>query len=273
MTSFSSTHHAGKGFMYVNKDIFPHHQPMTVEKRGHLTPTKQIQQFKYTFREQLYSDPHYNPTSLAFTEKEVKRRATLTGKKLPEERRQALLALSKKRALVKQLSTSSSASTIPGTTTRTSSSSPTVRKKIDNEWGRTKSKNIYDQLTMSKKKQSVSERVLEKQTDVTLYTGIHRHRFDHITGKGLGKAGRDSLSKGRGNVPVNVSTLSRNFLYYKKYGLPDFHLPTHKRVPNFNKSKKKARIEVMKNVGHLLYDAEFEENNDKDDDTYNINRF
>ena len=84
MTSFSSTHHAGKGFMYVNKDIFPHHQPMTVEKRGHLTPTKQIQQFKYTFREQLYSDPHYNPTSLAFTEKEVKRRATLTGKKLPE---------------------------------------------------------------------------------------------------------------------------------------------------------------------------------------------
>merc|ERR1712139_462030 len=89
MTSFSSTHHAGKGFMYVNKDIFPHHQPMTVEKRGHLTPTKQIQQFKYTFREQLYSDPHYNPTSLAFTEKEVKRRATLTGKKLPEERRQA----------------------------------------------------------------------------------------------------------------------------------------------------------------------------------------
>ena len=69
MTSFSSTHHAGKGFMYVNKDIFPHHQPMTVEKRGHLTPTKQIQQFKYTFREQLYSDPHYNPTSLAFTEK------------------------------------------------------------------------------------------------------------------------------------------------------------------------------------------------------------
>ena len=29
----------------------------------------------------------------------------------------------------------------------------------------------------------------------------------------------------------------------------------------------------MKNVGHLLYDAEFEENNDKDDDTYNINHF
>ena len=29
----------------------------------------------------------------------------------------------------------------------------------------------------------------------------------------------------------------------------------------------------MKNVGHLLYYAEFEENNDKDDDTYNINHF
>jgi hypothetical protein len=261
MASFSEDrtshyHHAGRGFMHVGKDIHPHHQSIAIQKRGYLTPTKQVQLFKYTFREELYSDPHYNPTSLAFTNKEVKRRATLVGVKIPQERREALLALSKKRnspALVSKLSTSSSTSTIPVTTS-----------KVNNKWN---SSDLYGQLNGNK--QSIADRVLERQTDVTLYTGIHRYRFDHRTGEGRGKAGRDSMAKGRGNVPVNVCTLSRNFLYYKKHGVPDFKLPPRKKVPNFNKSKNSAREEVMKHCGHLLH-KEFEKYDDKDDEMFNI---
>ena len=42
--------------------------------------------------------------------------------------------------------------------------------------------------------------IFERLTDASLYTGHHRHRFDHETGKGKGLAGRDSLSKGLGTV-------------------------------------------------------------------------
>ena len=114
--------------------------------------------------------------------------------------------------------------------------------------------NVKGSPNTIRSRQKTAQSVLQRQTDVRLYTGIHRHRFDHLTGNGKGKAGRDSNPKGRGNIPVNASTLNRNFLYYQKHGLPDFRLPPHKKVPNFNTSKIQARNQVMRSVGHLLRD-------------------
>ena len=42
--------------------------------------------------------------------------------------------------------------------------------------------------------------IFERLTDAKLYTGHHKHRFDHETGEGLGLDGRDSLSKGTGSI-------------------------------------------------------------------------
>lgn len=50
--------------------------------------------------------------------------------------------------------------------------------------------------------------IFEKLTDHREYTGYHRHRFDE-EGKGKGKAGRDTVSKGTGsvqNAPAAVET-------------------------------------------------------------------
>ena len=41
-------------------------------------------------------------------------------------------------------------------------------------------------------------------TDWTRYTGAHKHRFDEA-GRGKGLAGRDSIAKGHGRVPSNLS--------------------------------------------------------------------
>lgn len=43
-------------------------------------------------------------------------------------------------------------------------------------------------------------KVFEKLTDARHFTGAHRHRFDQVTGKGKGRAGRDTGSKGVGHV-------------------------------------------------------------------------
>jgi len=42
--------------------------------------------------------------------------------------------------------------------------------------------------------------VFDKLTDPTLYTGMHKHRFDMQTGQGLGRKGRDSIGKGNGTA-------------------------------------------------------------------------
>jgi hypothetical protein len=42
--------------------------------------------------------------------------------------------------------------------------------------------------------------IFERLTDSRLYTGHHKHRFDHATGVGKGLAGRESLSKGSGTL-------------------------------------------------------------------------
>ena len=214
MSLFSSEpveHHAAKGFMHVGNDIFPHHQPVATNRFGQ-SPMKQFQQFKYTFRESLYTEPHTKPTSLAFSDREVKRRASLLGKVTSKEPFEA----------------------------------PSNRHSNPS--------NVKDSPNTRRSREKTAQRVLQRQTNVRLYTGIHRHRFDHVTGNGKGKSGRDSNPKGRGNIPFNASTLSRNFLYYKKHGLPDFQLPPHKKVPNFNSSKIQARNQVMRSVGHLLRD-------------------
>jgi len=41
--------------------------------------------------------------------------------------------------------------------------------------------------------------VYDKLTDVSLYTGTHKHRFDPETGRGLGREGRDAPIKDIGS--------------------------------------------------------------------------
>ncbi|ORY45507.1 hypothetical protein BCR33DRAFT_765361 [Rhizoclosmatium globosum] len=46
------------------------------------------------------------------------------------------------------------------------------------------------------------DEITEKLTDVSLYTGTHKERFDPVTGQGRGLAGRDTI-----NTTANLSTI------------------------------------------------------------------
>jgi len=52
--------------------------------------------------------------------------------------------------------------------------------------------------------------VFDKLTDHSLYTGTHKHRFNPVTGQGLGLKGRESIGKGRGTAREAVSTFKGN---------------------------------------------------------------
>ena len=47
-----------------------------------------------------------------------------------------------------------------------------------------------------------NDKIFNKLTDSTQYTGAHKHRFDSKTGKGKGLGGRDSVQKGGGHSAV-----------------------------------------------------------------------
>ena len=58
---------------------------------------------------------------------------------------------------------------------------------------------------------------VERMTDTTLYTGLHKERFDD-EGKGLGLVGRDHASKGQGHIPALVMDQPGYVAAYKSAG-------------------------------------------------------
>mmetsp|Transcript_56987 Transcript_56987/g.102007 ORF Transcript_56987/g.102007 Transcript_56987/m.102007 type:complete len:375 (-) Transcript_56987:25-1149(-) len=62
--------------------------------------------------------------------------------------------------------------------------------------------------------------VFSRLTDTSSYTGAHKHRFDE-TGRGLGREGRDCISKGVGHLPPS-GMLPKD----------DAHQPGHEPIPS-----------------------------------------
>jgi len=63
--------------------------------------------------------------------------------------------------------------------------------------------------TQSSPSSARRENIYDKLTDISLYTGVHKHRFDPSTGKGRGLQGRDSIPKGGG--PISQIPISSDF--------------------------------------------------------------
>ena len=87
------------------------------------------------------------------------------------------------------------------------------------------------------------ESCFERLSDTSLFGGIHKERFDPITKKGRGRAGRDLPAKGIGHVPggQRIHTLSRPQKGASR--LKSFYNPAPK---NPNSVKEAARKEVMR---------------------------
>ena len=132
-------------------DIAPHSTtPLREAKRYGASSKSRVESFYSTFRSELYNDPTNKPTGLAMTDREMLRRKSLVAiskangndkaiAKINIRRRESLLKLN---AFV----LSENASPKP----KAKASTPTQNRQI-------------------------ARRVLDKQTNVNLYTGIHRH--------------------------------------------------------------------------------------------------
>ena len=82
-----------------------------------------------------------------------------------------------------------------------------------------KKTNIINPKKTKTKKTSSS--VFDRLSNPTLFSGIHQHRFDPITGRGKGIAGRSLPSKGPGHVDksqrVHVLLRPKKYKPPKKY--------------------------------------------------------
>jgi len=62
-----------------------------------------------------------------------------------------------------------------------------------------KSHGVSADAASPKRKHKSSSDIFSRLTDPEMYTGLHQHRFDKKTGKGLGLKGRDFIAKGGGH--------------------------------------------------------------------------
>ena len=208
-------------------DIAPHSTtPLREAKRHGASSRSQLESFHSTFRSNLYSDLTNKPTDLAMTNRELLRRKSLIALNQAKGNKKAIARIKKCRR----------------------ESLLNLNRPVEYNTSKPKAKAYTATQNIQ-----IARRVLNKQTNVSLYTGIHRHRFDASTGKGLGNMGRDTVFKGPGHIPYNPTVLNRPDSYYLKHGgLPTFMPDVDTNVPDPNRCKATARDAVMKRVGHLL---------------------
>merc|ERR1711865_366474 len=105
------------------------------------------------------------------------------------------------------------------------------------------------------KSKKTSSSVFDRLSNPTLFSGIHQHRFDPITGRGKGIAGRSLPSKGPGHV--DKSQRVHVLLRPKKYKPPKKYVRNgdfvSKRLKNYNGVRDAAMKEVKNSdVGQML---------------------
>ena len=218
------------------------------------SPKTKFESFKCTFRSSLYEDPTKKPTRLAHTNRDMIKRASLAGK-ITDEDRKKLLALNYSMERKSQHLE---------TPIIISKRDKNARLKQEHE----RRKNWAEDRQTKRK---IAKKVLAKHTNHRLYTGTHKHRFDFQTGKGRGKAGRDTVAKGNAHTPDPTrthSTLNKTDAYYKKHGLPSFQPAILHQVPDLHLGKKQAHRAVMKRMGHLMNEEDYVDTLDGDEYYY-----
>ena len=97
------------------------------------------------------------------------------------------------------------------------------KKEQQNKHQNIKKKNVDNPKKTKKNSKSTktSSSVFDRLSNPTLFSGIHQHRFDPITGRGKGIAGRSLPSKGPGHVDksqrVHVLLRPKKYKPPKKY--------------------------------------------------------
>ena len=164
-----------------------------------------------------------HPTTLAFSDHEVKRRATL-------------LNLKKYEDVYRQNYEDS--------------------KQDDPAFRTLAAKHKFKRISSSQK-QSCFDRL----SNVSSYTGIHKHRFDTSTSKGLGKAGSSSSAKGLGYIPggQRVNVLLRP---QRKATKARSHYKPAPKNPNVVKHAARKEVqEILRHAGYTNSPMCFEEEN------------